>query len=104
VLFLGVLTATKYGEITPPAGSPRFTGGAVHPAGHGALLRTPTHALFYAAVPDQSIADALVGVPCAVPIADEEQGEAITWTPGGGGYVTVSEGSHADLHVVECAP
>jgi hypothetical protein len=100
----GVLVATKTGEIAPPGGSPRFTGGDVHPAGLGVLLRTSTHALFYPASPGQRVAETLAGAPCAVPVAAEEQGEAIAWSPGGAGYVTVSEGSNPDLHAVECGP
>lgn len=100
----GALVATKTGTITPPDGSPRFTGGDVHPAGHGVLLRTSTHALFFAASPGQSVAETLSGAPCAVPVAAEEQGEAIAWSPGGAGYVTVSEGSNPDLHAVDCGP
>jgi hypothetical protein len=100
----GALVASKAGEIAPPDGSPRFTGGDVHPSAEGVLLRTYSHALFYPALPGQRVAEALSGAPCAVPVAAEEQGEAIAWTRDGAGYVTVSEGAHADLHAVHCAP
>lgn len=99
-----VLTATKTGEIAPPEGIVRFTGGDVHPASQGVLLRTYTNVFFYAALPGQSVAQALAGAPCVVPAAGEAQGEAIAWTRSGEGYLTVSEGANPDLHAVQCVP
>jgi hypothetical protein len=99
-----ILTATKTGELAPPQGNVRFTGGDVHPASQGVLLRTYTNAFFYAALSGQSVAGALAGAPCVVPVAGEVQGEAIAWTRSGEGYLTVSEGTNPDLHAVQCVP
>ena len=46
------------------------------------------------------IADILVTEPCTAPSPDEVQGESIAFLSDGS-YVTVSEGSHPDLYVVE---
>ncbi|EYF07090.1 hypothetical protein [Chondromyces apiculatus] len=97
-----IVTATKVTDILPPAGSPRFTGGDVHPQAKGVLLRTLTHVFFYPLAPDQRVAEALSGTPCAVAVASEDQGEAIAWTADGSGYITVSEGEDEDLHAVAC--
>jgi hypothetical protein len=91
------------GEIAPPTGSPRFTGGDVHPEGLGVLLRTSSDVLFYPMEQGQTVATALSGAPCVLPSADEEQGEAIAWLPGGWDYVTISEGSGAKIHRFACA-
>jgi hypothetical protein len=90
------------GSIKAPAGSPSFTSGDVHPDGRGVLLRTSSHVFFYPMTPDQTVAQALAAPPCLLPVADEEQGEAIAWVPGGWDYVTISEGEKAPLHRVSC--
>jgi hypothetical protein len=99
------VVAKKVGELTAPVGgSVRFTGGDVHPAGTGVLLRTYTSVLYYAMAPGRSVAEALLGAPCRLPAPDELQGEAIAWLPKGDGYLTTSEGIGADVHEVDCAP
>jgi hypothetical protein len=96
-------TLTDVGPIEPPEGSPRFTGGSVHPGGAGVLLRTYTHLFFYAAASsDAPLAETLAQAPCALPVAVEAQGEAVTWTRDGSGYVTVSEGNPTALHHATC--
>jgi hypothetical protein len=97
-------TLTKIGELEPPDGSPLFTGGDIHPAGHGVLLRTYNRLWFYPKTESQSLADALTGTPCSLPVADEPQGETVAWTSDAASYVTISEGSSADVNVVSCAP
>lgn len=97
------VTAVRVGEVEPPRGSPRFTAGDVHPQGKGVLLRTYTHLFYYPMAPGETVAHALLGRPCEMPVADEKQGEAVAWMPSGNGYVTVSEGVGAALNVVTCA-
>ena len=46
----------------------------------------------------------LAGVPCAVPVALEMQGEAVAWLRSGAGYVTISEGGSPSVNVVACGP
>lgn len=94
-------TLIKVGEITPPGESPRLTGGSVHPEGLGVLLRNHTQVLLYAMRPEQTVAQALGGVPCVF-AADATKGEAITWLPRGEGFVTVSEGAGASMMLTRC--
>jgi hypothetical protein len=92
----------KAGDIEPPSGSVRFTSGSVHPGGEGILLRTYTSLFFYAMAKDQSIAQALAVSPCNMPVMLELQGESVSFTAKGDGYVTVSEQSGQSLHFVAC--
>jgi hypothetical protein len=96
------MTLKLTGTIAPIEGSPRFTGGDVHPEGAGVLLRTYTNIFFYPMRPGQTVAAALAGSPCVVPDADEEQGESVAWQRSGSGWVTVSEGSGQKLNFVDC--
>jgi hypothetical protein len=89
--------------LTAPAGSPRFTGGDVSPNGTGFLLRTYTHVFFVPMAKDQSVAAALSAPLCSLPVAREEQGEAIAWLRSGDGFLTTSEGVGAPLNVVHCS-
>jgi hypothetical protein len=96
------VTLVREGQVKPPRGSARFTGGAVHPQGKGVLLRTYTHIFYYPMGPNQTVAQALAGPACPMPAADEIQGESITWLPSGTGYMTVSEGESPPIYLVEC--
>jgi hypothetical protein len=96
------VTLRRDGQVRPPRGSERITGGAVHPQGKGVLLRTYTHVFYYPMAPDQTVAQALAGPACPMPVADEYQGEAIAWLPSGTGYMTVTEGSTPPIYLVEC--
>ncbi|MCC6556946.1 MAG: hypothetical protein IT372_28670 [Polyangiaceae bacterium] len=97
------VTLLPAGEIAPPQGSPRYTGGDVHPQGKGVLMRTYTHVFFHPMREGQTVAQALAGAPCALPVAEEEQGESIAWLRSGDAYVTVSEGRGAPIQLVSCA-
>jgi hypothetical protein len=90
----------KVGEVAPPGGLARFTAGAIHPKGKGILLRAYTALYFYPMA--ASVADALAGEPCSVPVAVEKQGETVEWTPSGDGYLTISEGAAAAVNLVSC--
>jgi hypothetical protein len=96
-------TLTKVGTIAAPAGSPLFTAGSVHPEGRGILLRTYSHVFFAPMQPEQSVADALKAPLCSLPVANEDQGEAVAWLRGGDGFVTTSEGTGAAFTRVSCA-
>ncbi len=95
-------TLAGAGSIKAPVGKPQFTGGDVHPDGAGVLLRTYSHVFFSPMAPDETVAQALAGPPCEMPAADEDQGEAIAWVPGGWDYVTIGEGDEAPIHRVSC--
>ena len=96
------MTAKHVGAIAPTEGSPRYTGGDVHPRGAGVLLRTYTNMFFFPMRPGQSVASALAGSACVVPEAEEEQGESVAWLRNGAGYMTLSEGVGQKLNLVEC--
>jgi hypothetical protein len=97
-----VVTAELVGEAEVPDLLPLVTGGAVAPDGSGVLLRTYTSLWFYAVEPGEGIATALARPPCSLPVAGEQQGEAVAWALDGKGYVTVSEGAGAAIHVTAC--
>lgn len=98
----GAATFVRAGSLKPPIGSASFTSGDVHPDGSGVLLRTSSSVFYYPMDPDQTVAQALSGLPCELPAADEEQGEAIAWIPGGWDYVTIGEGKESPIHRVSC--
>lgn len=95
------MTLQKVAELTPPLGTALLTGGDVHPAGVGLLLRSYTD-LFYGPLRDGTIVSALLGELCAVPVATEEQGETVAWTATGDGWLTVSEGEGSPLYRTRC--
>lgn len=90
----------KIGEVDPPGGIARFTGGSIHPAGKSILLRAYT--ALYAYPMTGGIGEALALEPCSVPVAVEKQGEAVEWLRSGDGYVTISEGSAPPVNRVGC--
>ena len=96
------VTATKVGTVQPPSGVVLFTGGDARDT--GVLLRTYSSVWLYPKAPAASVASALAGVPCPMPVADEAQGEAVGWLPSGKGYVTIGEGAGAKVNRVDCGP
>lgn len=96
------LEATKVGEVEPPKGSSKFSGGAVHPEATGVLLRTNTRLFYWPMRPEQTVAEALAGEGCKLPLADEAQGEAIAWLGAGEGIMTIGEGVNPPINVSEC--
>jgi hypothetical protein len=68
------------------------------------LLRTYTNLFFYpASGPEEPLAETLRRAPCSLPVATEPQGEGVSWTAAGDGYLTVSEGPSPPLHLATCA-
>ena len=72
--------------------------------GSAILVRTYVEAHWWHRRPGQSVAQALGGAPCRVPLRPEPQGESIAWATHGNGYYTVSEGSRPDLYYFERRP
>lgn len=97
------LTAEKAGELEPPAGKARFTGGSIRPDASGILLRTKTRLFHYEMTPEQSAAEALAGEACELALAEEVQGEAVTWLHDGDSFLTIGEGDHAAVNLATCA-
>lgn len=96
--------ATLAGTVAPPSKDEPVTGGDVHPTGRGVLLRTYDSLGYYAVAEGQSVAQALTSgaQACAVPVADEDQGEAVAFLPDGSGYLTLGEGAYAPIYQVDC--
>lgn len=97
-----MLEATKVGELEPPKGSSKWSGGAVHPKATGVLLRTNTRLFHWPMRPEQTVAEALAGEGCELPLADEAQGEAVAWLGDGEGIMTIGEGVSPPINVSEC--
>ena len=97
------LMARPVGEAAPPKGANEFTGGSIHPEGTALLMRTNSSLFYYPMQPEQTAAEALAGEPCALPVADEKNGEAVAWLAGGAEIVTLGEGAGAEIHVSSCA-
>lgn len=97
-----MLEATKVGEVDPPDGKSKFSGGAVHPEATGVLLRTNTRLFYWSMRPEQTVAQALAGEACQLPLAAETQGEAVAWLGAGEGIMTIGEGVNPSINVAEC--
>jgi hypothetical protein len=95
--------AVRLHGLSAPAGFAALTtGGAVHPSGTRALLRTYTQVWEYRGRPEQSLGAILATTPVAVPAATQPQAEAVTYTADGRGYLLGTEQS-GPLYRVDCA-
>lgn len=75
----------------------RVTAGDISPDGAAVLLRTYTNAWMWRRGGDESVADALAGDPCPVPLQFERQGEAIGWDAAGDAYFSTTEGARPPI-------
>lgn len=95
--------AVRLHGLTAPSGFGGLTtGGATHPSGTRVLLRTYTQVWEYRGRPEQSLGAILATRPTAVPDATQPQGEAVSYTHDGRGYLLASEQS-APIYRVDCA-
>ena len=95
--------AVRLHGLTAPAGFGGLTtGAAVHPSGRRVLLRTYTQVWEYRGGPEQSLGAILATTPVAVPGATQPQGEAVTYTHDGRGYLLGTE-REGPLYRVDCA-
>ena len=68
----------------------------------GFLLRT-NNTLYEFRIPvGTAFEEAFFATPVEVPVATEQQGEAVTYRPDGSGYYTTSEGSSPPINAVSC--
>lgn len=74
------------------------TAGDIAADGSLVAVRTYAKVLIWDRAEGQSIAEALAADPCEAAVPFEIQGEAITFTPDGQGYVTVAEGAAPDIN------
>ncbi|MBC8074413.1 MAG: hypothetical protein IAG13_39200, partial [Deltaproteobacteria bacterium] len=86
---LEAIAELPFGSAALP-GSPLATGGDIAPDGSLIVVRTLDAVFGWRRSADASLADAFATEPCALPMVDEEQGEALAVLDGA--YLTVSEG------------
>ena len=79
-------------------GDRKATGGDISPRGDEIIVRTYDSAFLWRRAAGGTVADALAGSPCAVPLANEPQGEALGFAADGSGYYSLSEGSKQPLY------
>jgi len=102
-----VVTAIRAGTVSIGKPGALVTGGDVSPCGNALLVRT-LQALYEFRAPDGAPAsvDSLIATQAEkVPVADEAQGEAVSYVADGRGYVTSSEragGPRPELAGVDC--
>jgi len=81
-----------------------MTAAAIHPCGDRALLRSYGK-LYHVKTPNHRTLPWAFSAPVLeLPVAAEVQGESVSWTADGKGYVTASEGAKQSVHLVVCAP
>ncbi len=100
---LELVQALRLGQ-TGTSSSAVVTGGDISPDGSAILIRTYSEAFLWTRQPGESVDDAIKRSPCPVPVHLEPQGEAIAFAADGQGYLTVSEGSHPTLYLVDRVP
>jgi hypothetical protein len=83
-------TLIKVATLALPAGDSIVTGGDFHPCGDRMLVRT-TQSLYELSAPGQGVDALFAATPVKVPVADEPQGEAVTYSLDGRRYFTSSE-------------
>ncbi|MBL9004614.1 MAG: hypothetical protein JNJ46_10225 [Myxococcales bacterium] len=81
----------------PLSGGRTTTGGDISPRGDEIAIRTYDAAFLWRRPAGMTVADALAGIPCPLPLRVEPQGEALGFASDGAGYYTVSEGSNQPL-------
>lgn len=77
------------------------TGGDISPDGREILIRGYLGARLWQRTSRQTVAEALAGEPCDVPVIgvpDEPQGEAIGFSADGSSYYTLSEGISEEIY------
>jgi hypothetical protein len=79
------------------------TGAAAHPSGTRLLLRTYTRVWELRSPDARAFEDVLDAEPVAVPEAPQPQGEAVSYTRDGRGYLLAGEGVNSPIHRVRCA-
>ncbi|MEE3326076.1 MAG: PE-PGRS family protein [Myxococcota bacterium] len=96
----GVSTLESLGDVSFPGNvlERPATGGDISPAGDAILVRTYVSAHFWPRTPGESIATTLQGPRCTTTLTLEPQGEAITFTPDGQNFITLSEGTNQPIY------
>ena len=87
----------------PPEFDAPTTGASAHPSGTRLLLRTYTRVWELRSPGARAFEDVLDADPIAVPEAPQPQGEAVSYTRDGRGYLLAGEGVNSPIHRVHCA-
>lgn len=97
-------TLVRVSAVSVGAPSELITGGSFHPCGARLLLRTYNHLYELTDGSDAGVLGVLQAPPLMVPVAEEIQGEAVTYSLDGRSYFTSSEtvGTAAQLSRVGC--
>jgi hypothetical protein len=74
------------------------TGGDISPLGDFIAVRGYPDAFLWLRGPGQTVAEAMLADPCVIPLASEQQGEALAIDLDGKAYFTVSEGQTPPLY------
>jgi hypothetical protein len=99
----GVSKATLLGTLQAPLEVDRLTtAAALHPSGERLLLRTYTRVWEVRRPKAQRLEELIAGKVAEVPGASQAQSEAITFTPGGRGFILGSEFAGQPLYRTEC--
>lgn len=97
----GTFTLLSLGPINAPLNKP--TAADISPDGRFIIVRNSSEGgiIAYLFVRDveqnQTVASAMSGVPIAVSLQSEPQGEAIAWAPDGSGFYSISEGENSPI-------
>lgn len=79
-------------------GSPIVTGADIAPSGRGILVRAYSGVFLWERGDSESVADAFTKTACQLPSANEQQGEAVSFSADGRGYYTIGEGKNEPVH------
>lgn len=90
---------------TAPLAGSATTAADVSPDGTRLLIRTySTRGFLWQIGPEQSLADALAGIPCEIELPDEVQSETVAWDPSGDYVWTISERVGVDVNRTPVLP
>lgn len=98
----GSITLTQVAMLrfgtAPLSGGRTTTAGDISPGGDEIAIRTYDAAYLWRRAPGMTVAAALAGMPCRLPLSLELQGEALGFAADGSGYYTVSEGTTPPIY------
>ncbi|HEY0708271.1 MAG TPA: hypothetical protein VGG33_15810 [Polyangia bacterium] len=98
-----VNVAMKLADLpVPRANDTPATSGTAHPCGAGFLLRTGNTLYDFRIAPGAPFEQAFRATPIAIPVATEQQGEAVTYRADGRAIYTTSEGASPPLNRTLC--
>jgi hypothetical protein len=87
----------QFGAKPLPSLLPTTTGGDISAAGDLVAIRTYDAAYVWQRGPEQTLAEALAGKPCPLPLPGQLQGESLGFAADGQGYWTLAEGEMMPL-------